>query len=321
MPLCRRGGAGYSGHVSFAGDRSLRHLETPTELRISRAEIAQMERAAAVLADCREQLVANRRTILAEVAPGATALDADGLEEWRHYPKGEVYDPASHAQYFYHVHPADRRLPREHGHFHTFLRAEGMPSGVVPMVLPETAVAEVTPPQGAPSKRGARDQVSHLVALSLDAQGEPIRLFTTNRWVTGETWYRAGDVIAMLDRFAIAAADAAALRDRWLVAIMQLFRPQIAALLRRRDATVMAWRRRRRANVFEDPRLEVTSSLDIDIGAQLAFIDQARAEAAAAAPPAAGLPRMAEGWGECAEPEIRHTSGSGSNRISGSKVH
>jgi hypothetical protein len=296
MLLCRRGGVGYSGHVSFAGNRSLRHLKKPGELRVSPAEIAQMERAAAVLADCRQRLAANQHSILGELA-----VDANGLDDWRHYPKGEVYDPASHAQYFYHVHPAHIRLPREHGHFHTFLRAEGMPAGVVPLVLPETAVAEVAPsPQGAPLKRGARDEVSHLVAISLDAEGEPIRLFTTNRWVTGETWYRAGDVIAMLDRFAIATTNPAAVRDRWLVAVMQLFRPQIAALLRQRDETVMARRRRQRANVFEDPRLEITSSVEIDLGAQLAFVERARTEATAAARPhAPDLPRMAEGWGEC----------------------
>jgi hypothetical protein len=173
-----------------------------------------------------------------------------------------------------------------------------MPAGVVPLVLPETAVAEVAPPPGAPLKRGIRDEVAHLIAISLDARGEPLRLFTTNRWVTGETWYRAGDVIAMLDRFTIAPTGAA-LRDRWLVAIMQLFRPQIAALLRQRDDAVMARRRRQRANVFEDPRLEVTSSLEIDLGAQLAFVARARSEAAAAPRPRPpDLPRMAEGWDE-----------------------
>jgi hypothetical protein len=268
----------------------LPHLEKPGGLRVSRAEIAQMEQAAAVLADCQKRLAASPRGILVEVAP-----EANGLVDWRHYPQGEVYDPRSHAQYFYHVHPAHRRPPREHGHFHTFLRAEGMPCGVVPLVLPETAVAEIAPPpQGAPLKRGTRDEVSHLVAIALDARGDPIRLFTTNRWVTGETWYRAGDVIAMLDRFAITPANLAAVRDRWLVAVMQLFRPQIAALLRQRDETVMARRRRQRANVLEDPRLEVTSSLDIDLGAQLAFVARARSDAATGRAPR--LPPMAEGW-------------------------
>ena len=45
--------------------------------------------------------------------------------------------------------------------------------------------------------------MSHLVAIAVNSRGEPIRLFTTNRWVTGETWYHADDIIGMLDRFAI----------------------------------------------------------------------------------------------------------------------
>jgi hypothetical protein len=283
--------------IRSRGADPLPHLEQPAELRVSRVEIARMADAAAVLSNCCERLAQQNSNILGEVAPGADQPGASGLCAWRHYPAGEVYDPTSHAQYFYHVHPADGRLLREHGHFHTFLRAEGMPPGIAPLVLPEAAVAEIAPPpQAAPLRRGAREEVSHLVAISLDRRGEPIRLFTTNRWVTGETWYRAEDVIAMLDRFTIGAADPAAVRDRWLVAVMQLFRPQITALLRRRDATVMAWRRRRRASVFEDPRLEVTSSLEIDLSAQLAFLDRARSEGAG--PPAPKLPRMAEGWGD-----------------------
>jgi hypothetical protein len=250
-----------------------------------------MERAAAVIHDCRERLAAKKCGILGELAPGSGAFDA-----WRHYPLGEVYDSVSHAQYFYHVHSPNARLPREHGHFHTFLRAEGMPSGVAPLVLPEAAVAAALPPQAAPARRGGRHEVSHLVALSLDGRGEPIRLFTTNRWVTGETWYRADDVVAMLDRFALAAAGSSPLCDRWLVAVIELFRPQIGVLLRQRDATVMAWRRRRRALVFEDPRLEITSSLEIDFGAQLAFLDRVRA--APIRLPTPRLPCVAEGWGE-----------------------
>ena len=84
-----------------------------------------------------------------------------------------------------------------------------MPSGVAPLLLPELAVADVAalPPQAAPLKRGERDEVSHLIAIAIDFRGEPIRLFTTNRWVTGETWYRAEDVTRMLDRFVIAEEE------------------------------------------------------------------------------------------------------------------
>jgi hypothetical protein len=174
-----------------------------------------------------------------------------------------------------------------------------MPVGLAPLLLPELAVADVVPlaPQAAPLKRGTREEVSHLIAIAIDVRGEPIRLFTTNRWVTGETWYRAEDVILMLDRFVIDEAQPSALLNRWIGAIIQLFRPQIAGLLRARDETVMGWRRRRRTQVFEDPRLEITSGLNIVLDAQLEFVDRVRAgsnEGAFHRAPV--LPSMAEGW-------------------------
>lgn len=263
-------------------------------LRVSQREIEQMTSAAAVIRDCQRELAARNASLLGEITAGnpETCL-------WRHYPHGEVYDSKSHAQYFFHVHPGDDRRAPERGHFHTFLRAEGMPVGVTPLLLPELAVADVAalPPQAAPLKRGARDEVSHLIAIAIDMRGEPIRLFTTNRWVTGETWYRADDVIRMLDRFVIAEAEPSEAANRWVGAMIQLFRPQIAALLRTRDETVMAWRRRRRTHVFDDPRLEVTSSLDIELDAQLAFIDSACLRSSdELSPRLPVLPAMAEGW-------------------------
>jgi len=261
-------------------------------LLVSWADIERMTVAATVIADCRRDLAARNRNIVNE------ALADNPASEWQHYPDGEVYDPKSHAQYFYHTHPASGRPIREHGHFHTFLRAEGMPVGAAPLILPEIAVADVPalPPQAPPLRHGIREEVSHLVAIAVDCLGEPIRLFTTNRWVTGETWYRADDVIRMVDRFAITEAAPSETLNRWVGAMLQLFRPQITALLRMRDETVMAWRRRRRTQVFEDPALEITSSLDVGFDAQLAFLDRVRFARAPQRLPV--LPAMAEGWGE-----------------------
>jgi hypothetical protein len=175
-----------------------------------------------------------------------------------------------------------------------------MPSGAVPLMLPEMAVADVAalPPQAAPLKRGERDEVSHLIAIAMDTRGEPTRLFTTNRWVTGETWYRAEDVTRMLDRFVIAEREPSAVLNRWIGAMIHIFRPQIAALLQARDETVMAWRRRRRTHVFEDPRLEITSSLDIQLDTQLALVDQARDRSDDNTFRRVPALQMAEGWEE-----------------------
>jgi hypothetical protein len=279
----------------FAWGARLVNSDRDEGLRVSQADIEQMIAAAAIIRECRRDLAARSTDVVGEVI-GSSAICA-----WRHYPEGEVFDASSHAQYFFHAHAPDSRPPSERGHFHTFLRAEGMPSGVVPLLLPELAVADVAAlaPQAPPLKRGERDEVSHLIAIAVDVRGEPIRLFTTNRWVTGETWYRAEDVTRMLDRFVIAEREPSAVLNRWIGAMINLFRPQIAALLQARDETVMAWRRRRRTHVFEDPRLEITSSLDIQLGAQLALVDKARDrsdEGALRRVPA--LPPMAEGWEE-----------------------
>lgn len=263
--------------------------------------VGRVALAAAVIRDSRRLLAASGSSIVREVAG-----KSGRIAEWRHYPDGDVYDATSHAQYFYHRHAGTERAAdegaAEHGHFHLFLRAEGIPRGVTPLLLPEAAIANLpTPPQAAPSKRGARDEVSHLVAVAIDRGGEAVRLFTTNRWVTGETWYRAEDVIRMLDRFSLDTAEPASVVNLWLAAIVRLYQPEIAMLLRKRDEAVMdPRRRRRRVDVFEDPQLEITSSLSIDLDARLATADRLINEPASAAlqPPAPPrLPPMAEGWG------------------------
>src|SRR5439155_16818196 len=125
-----------------------------------------------------------------------------------------------------------------------------------------------------PAQARQKRRVCHLVALSVDGRGEPLRLFTTNRWVTGETWYRADDVIRMLDRFRLRGDRPSGLLNRWIGALLRLFQPEIAALLRDRDQAILEQRWRWRGNVLEDPRLEITSSIDIDLDARLAGVEQ-----------------------------------------------
>lgn len=253
--------------------------------RLSRAALEAMAASGRALVACQRAMAAAGTTPLAEALQGAAAV-----YEWRHYPVDDIYDRASHAQYFYHAHPPGERPPleggEEHGHFHTFLRARGMPAGVSPLVMPEFAVADnpaapkappiASAPQSAEGE--AADPWSHLVAIAMDGAGAPLRFFTTNRWVTGETWYPAGDVARMLDRFALGDdAPPSPLLNRWIGAMLGLYRPQLCELLAQRDAAIMDWRRRRRAkvHVLDDRRLEVTSVLAIDLDAQIGQIGAA----------------------------------------------
>ena len=217
---------------------------------------------------------------------GVLAATLGGTEapaEWQHYPTGDVHDPTSHAQFFFHAHPAGERGRDELGHFHTFLRARGMPLGVRPLVLPELAVAlaPAAAPAAPSAPAGEDGEWSHLIAIAMDGAGRATRLFTTNRWVTGETWYRAADVVAMLDGFTLGPVGPAPLLNQWIVAMIGLYRPQIEALIQARDKAMLAWRERRRGkmHVFDDRRLEVTSALDVTLEAQLRTIETALAAA------------------------------------------
>jgi hypothetical protein len=164
--------------------------------------------------------------------------------EYEHYPKDDVYDPDSRAQYYYHAHRAG-----EHGHFHTFLRvSNGNPDG---------SPAGDGPDSGEPV---------HLIAISMDEYGWPIGLFGTNHWVCGGAWRSAEEVIALLPRFQIDHAFPSWPVNRWIGAMMVLFRPHIEALLTHRDAVIDAWAKAHpEGDVFEDRELGVTGYLPISV--------------------------------------------------------
>ena len=184
--------------------------------------------------------------------------------EWKHYPKGDIYDNETHAQHFYHAHVKGSR-PGEHGHFHTFLRAQGMPPGMTP-----------APYDGDVEWPGGDAALSHLIGISMDKKGFPTGLFSVNRWVTGETWYPAENVIAMLAHFDIDHAKPSWPVNRWITAMLKLFRPQIIDLIGQRDAAVETWRRKHPdRDVYEDRELELTSQLAISVDKQIAGVRSA----------------------------------------------
>ncbi|MDA0220970.1 MAG: hypothetical protein O3B22_15555 [Proteobacteria bacterium] len=189
---------------------------------------------------------------------GELLRNAGTFYQWQHYPKGDVYDRDNGSQFYYHAHPKSSR-PGEHGHFHTFLRASGMPRGIEPVPYGGDAVW----PLGA-------DSLSHLVAISMDKKGFPTGLFTVNRWVTGDAWYKAQDVSAMVDRFVIDHAQPSWPVNRWITGMVGLYRPLVKDLVRERDAVVAAWREAHPdQDVFEDKNLEITSVADITVERQI----------------------------------------------------
>ena len=222
---------------------------------MSKTRLESMAEAGGRVLECYRVLRKTEDNVVGEVLRGQGEFF-----EMDHYPNGDAYDPETHSQYYYHSHRDD-----EHGHFHTFLRDKGMPGGLTPTEQSE-----------APFMKERDDSLSHLIAISMNRAGFPIRLFTTNRWVTADNWYEAEDVIAMLDSFMMDIAQPSWPVNIWITNMVRLFRPEIEELVHERDKVVEDWRKRHQEkDVYEDRDLEMPSILDISVEKQIKRVNKA----------------------------------------------
>lgn len=185
-------------------------------------------RARRELAFCEAVLRKGGLTVLTELF-----RDVPEIGAWDHYPAGDVHDPQSGAQWYYHCHPAEPGAI-EHGHFHCFVRPDG--------------------PDG---------PIHHLVAIGVDAHGRPLRLFTVNRWVVDDDWIDHEAAISLLPRFDVHMPRPSYLVNRWLTAMFGAYHSEIEALLRERDRAIAAHDRQGEPSVLEDRNLEVLSEARI----------------------------------------------------------
>lgn len=224
--------------------------------RQSPARVADMALAGDQVRECYRLLDKTGANVVGQVIAGN-----ETFYEWNHYPEGDVFDGETSSQYYYHSH---RGPNAEHGHFHTFLRAGGIPSGVEPAAYD----GEWERPMG-------DDAIAHLVAISMDPAGYPVALFTVNRWVTGETFYRADDVIGMLDTYKVDHTFPCLATNMWVSAMIRLFYPQICQLIRERDTVIAAHAAKKQTpDIYEDRKLEITSRLPISVDEQIAAIQR-----------------------------------------------
>jgi hypothetical protein len=177
-----------------------------------------------------------------------------------HYPKGDRIDYNSGAQYFYHCHRENLKR-QEHGHFHCFLRAAGIPDRIRPKPLPDWDKHIDSP-------------MAHIVAVAMNRYGWPIRLFTVNRWVSAETWYAGRHTPAFVRKFKFEGDDDHwGVLDSWMESMLQLFAPQIAWLSQQRDETIARWQRAHPdKNAYEARRLEELSELPVNLNAQVRWL-------------------------------------------------
>jgi hypothetical protein len=168
--------------------------------------------AAARVLRCYERSAARGENLCAPLFAGEPAI-----ESYRHY--GSVADDATGASYFYHAHPPSERVRGEHGHFHVFIR----------------------PPQAEPGEPG----LVQLIAISVNARGLPVALFTTP-----SNWAPSARAAALLPRFAVRSGGPRSIHV-WLRAMLRVFRSDIVTLLEARDRRIERWCRKHPAL---DPR-------------------------------------------------------------------
>ncbi len=201
------------------------------------------------------QMAQEQRPLMLRVVP------EDGANFWTHYPKSDARDKHCKSRWYYHVHAPGSREADEHGHFHLFLHRTQLPEGMEP---------KIWPPQG----EDAKAHVTHLIALSIDTNGIPRSWFTVNRFVTNEFLYPAGTMIDHLPVFNVDHTKEDDLVNRFVTAMVALYREEIADLLHQRDA--------KHADLVEEfgdkgyekaSGKEVLSSIPIDLDAKISAME------------------------------------------------
>lgn len=155
------------------------------------------------IAFCEQVLAKGGVTVLTETLRGL-----ERPQSWAKYPHGEVFDPQTGAQWFYHSHDPSTHAG-EHGHFHCFVRPDG-----------------------------AGGPIHHLCAVGVDPHGRLMRLFTVNHWVVGDDWLDAEPTIALLHSFDVHMPQPNYLVNRWLTAVLAAFETEITDLIRTRDKVI-----------------------------------------------------------------------------------
>lgn len=157
-------------------------------------------------------------------APALLLGGARGFVEWAHYPQPDALDADSGWRFYYHAHAASQRLRDEHGHFHVFAPAPG-------------------------------GSFSHWIGVTLDRRGLPMRLFTTNRWVTDEQWRDAPQLAGRRPRLRGAEPREV---GAWLEDLLCLYADEVAGLQRERD-------QRMRGRGLDDQRLRIPSQCRVNL--------------------------------------------------------
>jgi len=188
-------------------------------------------------------------------------LPDEDVHFWEHYPEKDARDRDTKSRWYYHVHAPGQRDADEHGHFHLFLHRSQLPEGLLPQVMP---------PQG----EDAKAHVTHIAGLSINHQGIPRAWFMTNRFVTNEFLYPADVMIKHLPNYMVDNTAEDSLVNRFVTAMVALYRDELAELLHQRDAALSNLVKEHGEAGYEKASgMEVLAQIPIDLDAKIETID------------------------------------------------
>jgi hypothetical protein len=158
--------------------------------------------------------------------------------EWQHYPKNDLVDSDSGYEFYYHSHSSEEMPSGEHGHFHLFKRDQNH-----------------------------LEKFHHLIGIALDGKGLPVRIFTTNQWVTGESMAKAPMVLKYLKEFNFSTKGKASPVAMWISSFVKLFYCEMEKLILKRDQKIdqLSIKMGKRSKAFESKRHSVITQRKIDL--------------------------------------------------------
>ena len=200
----------------------------------SEHEVEQMGQALKKMALIQDQLASANSNVVMEVLKNQG--DFYGTT---HYPSGEVYDPLTECQYYYHAH-----RDGEHGHFHTFHICD-------------------------PDSNHYR--FAHLISISMDDYGNPKKLFIVTQWHEGEVMLDFEEAKWRICHFKITHNYPSKAVNEWLNAAYKAFQPQMIELMREHIAKVSKLGPKKHQG-------EVATSMPISLHSQEILLNQYQRE-------------------------------------------
>ena len=197
------------------------------------------------------------QSVLLKTNDGVVSEFLRDVEEVYHdqfYPADTVEDKETGCQYYFHAH-SDR--PEEYGHFHTYVMEAGIPDNL-----------HAIKPASMGSPNDQYRTHCHLVAIGIENDGTPTSMFTLNHWSAHEAKYSLESLEQILDCFDISHAVPSYPVNRWISALLRLYRPKIIDLfVQREDALEGLARQQPDVPPEANQAMDVTSKIDIAIEA------------------------------------------------------